>query len=66
MTVLSERRKQAPFGLAGGSPGKKGMNSLESGQGRKKRLHGKFSQTLQKGDLVTIETPGGGGWGKGR
>jgi len=53
MTVLSERRKQAPFGLAGGSPGKKGMNSLESGQGRKKRLHGKFSQTLQKGDLDT-------------
>jgi len=66
LTVLSERRKTAPYGLAGGAPGKKGMNMIQIGHARKKRLHGKLTQVLQKGDLITLETPGGGGWGKGR
>ncbi len=63
VTVLSERRKFAPYGLQGGKPGKSGKNSIVSG-GKRKQMSGKFSCTLKKGDEIIIETPGGGGWGK--
>ena len=63
-TILSERRKHAPYGLAGGGSGKKGQNSLFLNKGQKKRLRGKDSISLEAGDVITIETPGGGGWGK--
>ncbi|HUG43857.1 MAG TPA: hydantoinase B/oxoprolinase family protein [Acidobacteriota bacterium] len=66
VTVLSERRKHAPYGLAGGGEGKKGLNSLLPAGGRRKRLRGKESMVLAKGDALVIETPGGGGWGKDR
>ena len=65
-TILSERRKHAPYGLSGGGSGKKGMNSLLLNQGKKKRLRGKATVSLSRGDIVTVETPGGGGWGKKR
>ena len=63
VNILSERRKHAPYGLRGGGSGKKGENAVSQGK-RSKRLHGKQSISLFKGDLLTIETPGGGGWGK--
>lgn len=63
-TILSERRKHSPYGLRGGIAGKKGMNFLYPKEGRSKRLRGKTSMPLQRGDIVTIETPGGGGWRK--
>ncbi len=62
--VLSERRAIAPYGLAGGSPGAKGKNELISRDGRQ-RLASKCSAYVRAGDAVRIETPGGGGWGKG-
>lgn len=62
VTVLSERRRFAPYGLKGGRPGKKGMNLVSTG-GRRKRLSGKAQLQLEPGDILTIETPGGGGWG---
>jgi N-methylhydantoinase B len=65
-TILSERRKYAPYGLSGGAAGKKGVNTLQLGQGQNKRLRGKESLDLASGDVVVIETPGGGGWGSGR
>jgi len=65
-TVLSERRKHAPYGLAGGGVGAKGVNTFQSGQKQSKRIHGRDSFWLVPGDLVVIETPGGGGWGRGR
>ncbi len=64
ITVLSERRKHAPYGLSGGGSGKKGVNTLELNEGGRKRLRGKDTLALAPGDLVTIETPGGGGWGR--
>ncbi len=63
--VLSERRAIAPYGLAGGSPGAKGKNELISRDGRQ-RLASKCSAYVRAGDAVRIETPGGGGWGKGQ
>jgi N-methylhydantoinase B len=65
VTMLSERRRYAPYGLRGGSSGKTGNNYLVV-KGRRKKLPGKFSLSLSKGDVIRIETPGGGGWGEGK
>ncbi len=64
-TLLSERRNNAPYGLQGGRPGKKGLNHLAV-RGRRKRIPGKASLRLSRGDVLCVETPGGGGWGGGR
>ena len=63
VTVLSERRRLAPYGLAGGEPGRPGRNILLR-SGRKETMPGKFSARLAKGDMLRIETPGGGGYGE--
>ncbi|MFT6593635.1 MAG: N-methylhydantoinase B [Zhongshania sp.] len=57
-TLLTERRNLAPWGLAGGADAVPGRNLL-NGQ----LLPAKVSQSAQAGDVLTIETPGGGGWG---
>jgi N-methylhydantoinase B len=63
VTLLSERRRFQPYGLAGGEAGKSGLALHFSGnQGRE--IPAKASLFARKGDLITIETPGGGGWGK--
>lgn len=62
VTLLSERRDHAPWGLQGGRDGKKGANLLISG-GKRKRLPGKFSLRMSRGEILVVETPGGGGWG---
>ena len=59
LTLLTERRRYAPWGLAGGEDGAKGENRL-NGQ----LLPGKCKVTVQAGDRLSIATPGGGGWGK--
>ncbi len=61
-TVLSERRANPPYGLAGGAPGTPGRNIVISG-GKAVEMPGKFTTRLKKGDVLRIETPGGGGWG---
>ncbi len=63
VSVLSERRVLAPYGLGGGGPGKPGANYVVSG-GRRRKLPGKASARLKAGDRIRIETPGGGAWGK--
>jgi N-methylhydantoinase B len=63
LTLLTERRRHAPWGLAGGDAAKRGRNTLVR-NGRKSELPAKCSIELQAGDHVIIETPGGGGWGK--
>jgi len=62
-TLISERRKIAPYGLHGGKPGKVGMNQLIRKGGRQK-LPGKTELDLKAGDIVRLKTPGGGGWGQ--
>jgi N-methylhydantoinase B len=63
VTILSERRTHSPYGLRGGTTGKKGLNSLIR-RGRRQRLPGKASLRASSGDILSIETPGGGGWGR--
>jgi N-methylhydantoinase B len=61
--ILSDRRALGPYGLAGGSAGRRGKNSLIRGS-RKIALPAKCSLHAKAGDVLRIETPGGGGWGK--
>ncbi len=63
VTVLSERRRFRPYGLRGGSPGSAGRNRITRGGGRVDRFASKFTTSVSPGDVLTIETPGGGGWG---
>ncbi len=58
VSLLSERRDRAPYGLGGGEPGAKGRN-LHNGRS----LGGKASVDAARGDRIRIETPGGGGFG---
>src|SRR5581483_6105000 len=86
VTLLCERRQMAPWGLAGGEPGRPGRSWLRrrSPGGRwldaqpardgadappaglaapEEELPGKVTMRLEPGDILGIETPGGGGWG---
>jgi len=64
-SILSDRRRFGPYGLAGGNPGRPGINEVTV-QGHKRRLVGKTAFDAPAGSVLTIETPGGGGWGKER
>ena len=63
VSVLTERRKLAPYGLAGGGPGATGRNYISRGK-RRTKLPGKTNIDLEAGERVRIETPGGGSWGR--
>jgi N-methylhydantoinase B len=63
VTMLSDRRKIPPYGLSGGSPGSPGRNVIIRANGRREECPSKFTATLEAGDILSIETPGGGGWG---
>lgn len=63
LSILTERRVFAPYGLEGGEDGKKGNNFLVRKCGRKIRLPSKSSVNVQKGDMFQLLTPGGGGYG---
>jgi N-methylhydantoinase B len=63
VTLLTDRRLFPPYGLAGGEPGQVGLNSILR-NGQEISLPGKGSLDLKAGDLLIIQTPGGGGWGK--
>jgi 5-oxoprolinase (ATP-hydrolysing) len=58
VSLISQRRTIAPFGLAGGAPGAKGRNLLNGAE-----LPGSFEIQVKPGDRLRIETPGGGGYG---
>lgn len=62
VTVLSDRRKSSPYGLAGGKPGAPGRNVVIR-RGVKQAMPSKFTAWLDRGDVLALETPGGGGWG---
>jgi N-methylhydantoinase B len=59
VTLLTERRRRAPWGLAGGGDGACGENRLNG-----ELLPGKVSIPVKAGDRLSVATPGGGGWGK--
>ncbi|HEY0844030.1 MAG TPA: hydantoinase B/oxoprolinase family protein [Noviherbaspirillum sp.] len=62
-SILSNNRIVAPFGLAGGEPGKCGRNTVIRSDGRTEVLGFVASTEMQPGDIFVIETPGGGGYG---
>jgi N-methylhydantoinase B len=62
-TLNTERRLTRPYGWGGGEAGQSGQNTLLRG-GQRTPLGGKTSLSLQAGDGIEIETPGGGGWGQ--
>ena len=59
VSLLTERRQLAPWGLAGGEAGRPGRNLLND-----EILPPKCHRHVVVGDVLCIETPGGGGWGK--
>ena len=61
-TLLCERRTRGPAGARGGEDGAPGVNTLVSG-GKERILPGKASFEVQAGDIISIQSPGGGGWG---
>jgi N-methylhydantoinase B len=62
--LLTERRRRPPWPLGGGEPGTPGRNLLRrAGARRASPLPGKATLKLAAGDRLTIETPGGAGWG---
>jgi N-methylhydantoinase B len=58
LSLISERRRHAPRGAQGGEPGAPGRNFLNG-----EELPAKVTRELAPGDIVRIETPGGGGFG---
>ena len=66
VTILSDRRRYAPYGLEGGEPGKVGRNVLLMPDGTERELGGKASVRVEAGTVVRVETPGGGGYGSPR
>jgi N-methylhydantoinase B len=63
VTILSDRRKTCPYGLAGGLPGEAGRTTIIRGT-REQPLEAKDSTFALSGDRIRIESPGGGGYGK--
>jgi N-methylhydantoinase B len=58
VSLLTDRRRHAPRGTAGGGDGAPGRNAVNG-----RRLAAKVEAALKAGDTLTIETPGGGGFG---
>jgi N-methylhydantoinase B len=61
-TILSERRRTAPYGLRGGEAGAPGRNVLLRGD-QQQDLPAKVQIRVRPGDVLSLCTPGGGGWG---
>ena len=63
VTLLSERRVRGPHGARGGMDGAPGMNVLIR-DGAEEPLPGKVTFDARAGDVVSVRSPGGGGWGE--
>jgi N-methylhydantoinase B len=65
VTVISERRARGPYGLSGGEPGMAGENRIrQAPDADDVRMPGKFQVDLRRGAVLTVASPGGGGFGK--
>jgi N-methylhydantoinase B len=63
VSIQSDRRRFPPWGLQGGEPGRPGLNRYRE-KGQWKPLPSKITFNARRGDIVSIQTPGGGGFGK--
>jgi len=64
VSLLTSRRTTQPYGAAGGEDGKSGINRIQRSNGAIEELPHCASVEVQPGDIIHIETPGGGGWGE--
>ena len=64
VSLMGERRRNAPWGLNGGEPGAVGEDWLIRPDGSRERLAGKVTFQVEPGDRLLVLTPGGGGWGR--
>ncbi len=64
VTLLADRRTRGPWGLSGGANGAPGKTFITRRDGSVEPMPAKFSTRLRSGERITIETPGGGGWGR--
>jgi 5-oxoprolinase (ATP-hydrolysing) len=62
--ILSSRRRVPPYGMAGGASGALGRNWVQRADGSVTRLEGMDRTEMNPGDILVIETPGGGGFGR--
>ena len=62
--ILSNHRRTAPFGAAGGEDGAPGVNRIERADGAVEMLAATAEVEMAPGDVFVIETPGGGGYGE--
>ena len=62
--ILAGHRRVPPFGLNGGEPGLVGRNWIERQDGKQEDLDATATVEMNIGDVLTIETPGGGGYGQ--
>ena len=60
--LITERRQRCPYGLMGGRPGLRGENYIVR-DGERIKISGKGTNYLSSGDILSICTPGGGGYG---
>ena len=63
VSLMGERRRNQPWGLAGGDPGATGEDWLVRKDGTRERLPGKTTIEVRPGDRLLVLTPGGGGFG---
>ena len=63
LTVLSQHRIVAPYGMAGGAPGRCGRNWVERTDGTVDEMTGQDHRRVDAGDVFVLETPSGGGYG---
>jgi 5-oxoprolinase (ATP-hydrolysing) len=65
LSLLSQHRVEAPYGMAGGRPGRRGRQRLVRASGETEELASVDAREVAPGDRLILETPGGGGWGEG-
>ena len=63
VAILANNRVIAPFGLEGGQPGKVGKSYLQHSDGRIENFGSCGQREVRAGDVIVVETPGGGGFG---
>jgi 5-oxoprolinase (ATP-hydrolysing) len=63
VSTLSGHRRVSPYGMAGGQPGALGRNRVERADGAVAAMGGSDLVDVGPGDVLVVETPGGGGYG---